>query len=361
MQTASDITTPSRRLVSLDIYRGMTMLAMMAHTLGLKELSHLPVVGFVYRQLEHADWVGFHFEDFILPSFLFIMGVSLALSNGKRRERGESFPGRLKHAAKRSLSLFLFGFVLSWISAGKMVTGPGVLQLLALSYFLGFIFSDMSVGKRFAVFAGLLFTYWFFVFVTPVYDVGRNSYILYKNLVYLIDETLTNTPSRWGYIYTVITSGAIVVYGSIIGDLYRNRNSDAQFMKVLAVCGAAGVAAGLALHPVMPVIKRMFTSSYTLLTCGLASVTFLALFRLVDVASVRRWGFPFVVVGMNSIFIYLLHNLLHPWFMDTLGVFIDPLQGAVGAWITPIRHVTALVLEWFVCLWLYRRKIFFRL
>ncbi len=275
MSDTSHAVPPSKRLVSLDIQRGMTMLAMMAHTMGLADLAHLPVAGVVYRQLNHADWVGFHFEDFILPSFLFVMGVSMAFSNAKRRERGDTFTVRLKHAAIRSIELFAFGFMLSWLSAGRPVTGPGVLQLLALSYFAGFLFSDLPVRGRFGVFAGLLFVYWFFVFIIPVYDVGRNSYIIYKNLVYLIDETLTNSPSRWGYLYTVIHSGAIVVFGSIAGDLYRKRPNDASFMKRLAALGATGVILGLALHPVIPIIKRMFTGTYTLLTCGMASLALL--------------------------------------------------------------------------------------
>ena len=95
---------PSKRLTSLDIYRGMTMLAMMAHTLGLKDLAHLPVVGLVYRQLNHADWVGFHFEDFILPSFLFVMGVSVCA--GGYFLLGKTTPGKRGTTASPSNILF---------------------------------------------------------------------------------------------------------------------------------------------------------------------------------------------------------------------------------------------------------------
>lgn len=359
--TVTSIRPGGGRLVSLDVYRGLVMLAMMIHTLGLKDVSSNPVVGFIYRQLNHADWVGFHFEDFILPSFLFIIGVAIGLSEEKRRAKGEPYRGRFIHALKRSAGLFAIGFLLSWIGSEKIQTGPGVLQILGISYFGGFLFLGKSVRVRFAVCAFLLFIYWFFIFITPVYDVGRNSYIVYKNLVYLIDETLTNSPSRWGYLYTCITSIAVVVYGSIIGKLLIGRKSDWDFMKTLFLLGAAGVVSGLILHPFIPIIKRMFTSSYTLFTCGLATILLGGLFWVVDARGYRAWSFPFIVVGMNSIFIYIIYNLLNNWFLKTVGVFINPLEAYIGAWVSPLRESAGLFCQWLLCLWFYRRNIFFKL
>jgi len=352
---------PAERLLSLDIYRGITMLAMMLHTFGLKELAHIPIVGVIFSQLNHAEWVGFHAEDFILPSFLFIMGFSLALSNTFRRMRGDAWAVRFRHVLKRSVQLFLFGFFLSWYSAGRPVTGPGVLQVLALSYLIGFFFCDLRLKTRFMVFVALLFIHWFFIYIVPVYDVGQNSYVIYKNIVYLIDETLTNSPSRWGYIYTVITSAAVVLFGSIVSDMYRHRSSDLKFIKALAVIGVVFIITGLAISPVNPIIKRMFTSSYTLMTSGLCAAFFVVLFYLVDVIKLRGWALPFVVVGMNSIFIYIVHNLLRSWLLNTAGIFINPLGAFIGAWIEPIKHTVSLAAQWLLCLWLYRRKIYFRL
>ncbi len=352
---------PDKRLLSLDIYRGMTMLAMMLHTFGLKRLADLPVTSTIYRQLNHADWVGFHFEDFILPSFLFIMGFSLALSSERRMENGAGKGELYLQVFKRSAVLFLFGFFLSWYEAGRMITGPGVLQLLALSYFIAALFSGLSIRGRVIVFWVLVLLHWFFIAVIPVYDVGRNSYVIYKNLVYLIDETLTNSPSRWGYIYTLLTSSAVVVFGSIAGSTYRRRESDGAFMKFLAVSGGLLVFVGLMQQPLNPIIKRMFTTSYTLLTCGMASLVLLALYYIADIRRIRGWELVFVVVGMNSIFIYIVHNLLRFWLLDSLGIFIDPLESAVGAWVDPLKHGLALAAQWLLCYWLYKQRIFFRL
>jgi len=294
-QTLSPI--GANRIVSLDAFRGFIMFSMLMSTFGLKELAHLPVAGFVYSQLSHVPWVGFHFEDVILPSFLFIIGVSLGLSDIRRRERGEEWGARFRHAKRRAVTLFALGFMLSWISAGKINWGPGVLQELALAYICAFAFLGLSVRGRFVAFAVLLFVYWFFIFIVPVPEAGRNSYEVFKNIVYWIDNSLTGSTSRWGYVYPIITSTAVVVYGTIVGELLLRRRSDRSFMRTLAIWGAIGVAAGLALHPVIPIIKRMFTSSYTLFTCGLASFMLLAFFRFVDNDRRQWWSFPFVVLA----------------------------------------------------------------
>lgn len=297
----------------------------------------------------------------ILASFLFIIGVAMALSSSKRRERGEEYRSLFMHAFGRAFTLFPLGFLLSWISAGKPYFGAGVLQVLALSYLGAFLFVEKSVRIQWIVFAALLFIYWLFIFIVPVPEAGRNSYVLFKNLVYYLDDIITGSATRWGYLYTLITSIAVVVYGSIIGKLLLSRTSHKQFMKTLAIFGIAGVITGLALNPFIPIIKRMFTPSYTLFSCGLATLMLLAFYWIIDVCGYKRWSFPFIVIGMNSIFIYMLNGLLNSWFLDTAGIFIKPLTVIIGAWTLPLRYVLMLLAEWLVCFWLYRRNVFFKI
>jgi len=350
-----------RRVLSLDAFRGFVMLSMLLGSLGLEKLAGLPVVGFIYSQLNHAPWVGFHFEDLILPAFLFIIGVAMAVSDEKRRARGQAWRERFFHALRRSAALFALGFLLSWLSSGKPYWGAGVLQVLALSYFGGFLLLGLSVRGRAAAFGALLFLYWLFIFLIPVYDAGRNSYVVFKNLVYYIDDVVTGQATRWGYLYPTITSVATVIYGSIVGRLLIKRSSERRFMRTLAVLGASGVAAGLALSPVVPIIKRMYTSSYTLFTCGLATLLLLAFYWFIDVRKLKGWSFVFVVLGVNSIFVYMLNGLLSKWLMETGATLLGPLAGRLGDWIDPAANVFRLAVEWLVCLWLFRKRIFFRL
>lgn len=349
------------RIMSLDAFRGFIMFSMLLGILGLDKVSYIPVAEFFHVQLSHADWVGFHFEDLILPTFLFIIGVSMELSDRARRARGDAFRVRFGHIARRLALLFGIGFLLSWIGAGKPTFGPGVLQELALASIVAWPALAFGYRGRFAVFAGLLFVYWFFIFIIPVPEAGRNSYVLFKNLVYLIDNTLTGSTSRWGYLYPTLTEAAAVVAGTIAGKFMAERRSDPGFARRLAIAGAASVALGLALHPVIPIIKRMFTPSYTLLTCGLASLLLLAFHQVIDVMGWKKWSTFFTVIGMNSIFVYILNGLFSKSLMDIAGALLGPAAPLVGDWMLPLQHVMRLAAEWGVLFWLYRRGIFFKL
>ena len=88
---------------------------------------------------------------------------------------------------------------------------------------------------------------------------------------------------------------------------------------------------------------------------------FLFLYWLVDVKGFSKWSLLFIVFGVNSIFVYMLNGLFKTWLLETGGIFVDPLSVVIGAWVTPVKHFLALLTEWLVCLWLYRRKIFFKL
>jgi heparan-alpha-glucosaminide N-acetyltransferase len=351
---------PKGRVVSLDAFRGFVMFSMLLGTLGLEHVSEYPAAEFILTQLSHADWVGFHFEDIILPAFLFIIGISMGISDFRRREQGESFSIRFGHAAKRALTLFFLGFILSWIGAKKPYFGPGVLQVLALSYFLAYLFINLGIKYRFSVFAGLLFIYWFFVFIIPIQDAGRNSYELFKNIVYLIDNRLTGSTTRWGYLYPTLTQAAVVVYGSIIGGILASGDKR-LFIRTLAIAGVTGILIGLSMQPAVPVIKRMFTPSYTLLTCGISSLFLLAIYWFIDLKGHKKWSFFFIVFGMNSIFVYLLNGFLGKWLMDTGGIFLNYFSWIAAEWVFPLENVFRLVTEWGICIWLYKRKIFLKI
>jgi heparan-alpha-glucosaminide N-acetyltransferase len=351
----------SGRIGSIDAFRGFIMFLMLVGTFGLEKVGYFPAAEFLHTQLSHADWVGFHFEDLILPAFLFIIGVSMELSDRKRRARGDSVRARFAHMAGRTALLFGLGFLLSWIGAGKPWLGPGVLQVLALSSLAAWPALGLGVRGRFVVFGLLLFAYWFFIFIVAVPEAGRNSYVLFKNLVYLIDNRITGSTTRWGYLYPTLTQAAVVVFGSIIGKLLAERRGSRDFARLILMIGTAGILLGLTLHPAVPIIKRMFTPSYTLLTCGLASLLFLGFHRLIDLRGAARWGFPFTVIGVNSIFIYLLNGLLSPWLMTTAGVFLGPVGPYAGDWMLPLQHTARLAAEWGICFWLWKHEIFFKL
>lgn len=349
------------RVVSLDAFRGFIMLSMLAGTLGLKELAHLPAAGVVYTQLTHAAWEGFHFEDLILPAFLFIIGCAMSLSFEKRRSQGATQQELTVHALKRAAALFILGFLLSWFSAGKPYIGAGVLQVLALSYIGGYFCSFGGERARWTAFGALLFVYWFGVLIFKDPEAGRNSYVVFQNIVYRFDDFMTHSATRWGYLYTIITSAAVVVYGGITGLWIGGRASNAALLKKLLIAGAVLTIAGIVLNPVIPIIKRMFTPSYAVMTCGLATLLLALFFYLIDMRGVKAWAWPFIVLGANSIFVYLLNGYLGTWLTDAAVIYTAPLKPFLGLWVDPLNQIIRLAIEWLLCLELYRRSIFLRL
>ncbi len=164
-----------------------------------------------------------------------------------------------------------------------------------------------------------------------------------------------------GYLYPTLTEQPWWSRAPSPGSSLAERRSDSEFARKLAIAGAAGVAIGLRSIRFIPIIKRMFTPSYTVFTCGLASLLLLAFYYTIDIRGWKKWSGFFTVFGMNSIFIYLLNGLLSRWLIDTAGILIGPAAPWIGDWMLRFQHFMRLAAEWYVCVWLFKRGIFFKL
>jgi predicted acyltransferase len=132
-------------------------------------------------------------------------------------------------------------------------------------------------------------------------------------------------------------------------------------LTILAACGLAGIAIGLALDPVIPIIKKIWTASFTFYSTGFTLLALAAFYYLCDVKQRWRWGTIAMMVGANSIFIYLFHEILGRWLHNTALVFLGwtiTLWGPIGQIIVACSLVAFQV---YVCWWLYQRRIFFKL
>ena len=139
------------------------------------------------------------------------------------------------------------------------------------------------------------------------------------------------------------------------------KTSDGKFIKTLVILGAAGIASGVILNPFVPIIKRMFTSSYTLFACGLITLLFALFYWMIDMKGWEKWSFIFVVFGMNSIFVYSVHTFLGQWLLETTGVYSSIVGPLPGGWLGPVQVFLGLLAEWLLCFWLYRRQIFIKI
>lgn len=304
------------RLVSLDVFRGATVAAMLL-------VNNPGTWSAVYDPLEHAAWHGWTPTDLIFPFFLFIVGVSMAFSVLPRLEAGDA-PGRLfARAAKRSALLVLLGLLLTAFPYYNLDLAhlrlPGVLQRIGLAFLLA---SAVVVFTRHraqvGITAALLLGYWAAMMLVPVPGYGAGDLSKDGNLAAYVDRAVLGTDHLWKAAKTWDPEGllstlpavATVLLGVFAGRWMRSGRSPADRLVGLFLAGTAAVTLGWMWNEVFPINKALWTSSYVLLTAGLALHALAVCYWMVDVRGWRRWAVPFVWFGMNAIAAFFLSGIV---------------------------------------------------
>jgi predicted acyltransferase len=319
----------SPRLVSLDIFRGATIAGMfVVNTPG--SWSH------VYPQLLHAEWHGWTYTDTIFPFFLFIVGVSMAFSFGKREAGGGRRTELAVHAFRRAGIIFGLGLALNVLSFFLFhrahVRIPGVLQRIGVCYlFAALVY--LWLGRRgiLPAAAVLLLGYWALMTLVPVPGYGAGRLDLEGNLARYVDvavlgeHTWKHNPN-WDPEGPGSTLPAIatVLLGIAAGEWLRRDPTSRSRLVRLAAVGSALFAAGLVWGLSFPINKNLWTSSYSLAMSGLAAVCLAAAVAVVDMAGWRAWAAPFRWLGMNAIALFVLSTL------GTLLMLAVKVEGADG-------------------------------
>ena len=357
-----------RRLVSLDAFRGLTMFLLVAesarvyHSLG-DIATGIPAA--IVTQFTHHPWNGLRFWDLIQPYFMFIVGVAMPFSFARRIAQGEPWSNRFRHVLRRSLVLLLLGVGLHIGYSGKLVLELwNVLSQLSVTYLVAFLWMEKSaraqIGFTALLLIGmeLLYRLW----AVPGFDqpfVKDHNFGSYMDLVLM---GKINAGGGWVAINCIPTA-AHTMWGVLAGALLKGERSPSHKIKVLAWSGIAMIAAGYALDPVTPIIKRICTSSFVIVSGGYCLLTLALFYWLVDVRKWQRWSFFAVVVGMNSIFIYLFAETIGPrWLNGFTAAVVGGFFGFLGEGASHV--LTAFVvlgIEWWLCLWLYRKRLFFKI
>ncbi len=395
-----------QRLVSLDAYRGLTMLAMASGGLGLHQVAQnlrkaaeengLPESrfwNFIGYQFEHVPWEGCAAWDLIQPSFMFMVGVAMAYSCASRKAQGQSYGRMLLHAVIRSLVLILLGIFLR--SDGRSQTNftfEDVLTQIGLGYTFLFLLWGRPAWLQLTAALAILGGYWWYFYAYPLpppdFDyktVGVGAEWAHPegiaahwdkntNAAAAFDQWFLNLfPRKQPFVYngggyltlSFVPSLATMIFGLLAGELLRGPRSQRQKFWILVAAGIVGLAAGEALQMagICPIVKRIWTPSWALFSGGWALVILAAFYGVVDVLQYRRWTFPLVVVGMNSITMYCMEELAHGWFHRTLIThFGDGMFQILDKPYAPfVARLWVLLAMWLVCYWLYRQKIFIRI
>jgi predicted acyltransferase len=362
------------RVFSIDAYRGFTMLAMISGGMGLGKLLKDPNWGWLADQFTHREWVGCTFWDLIQPSFMFLVGVSMPVAFGLRMDRGETWAVQLQHAFKRAFLLILLGVLLDSMSKPEpIVQFIRVLQQIALGYIIAFFTLTLSWKKQLLVAVGCLLLHTALHLLFGYYKgAGYDPWERDKNIGYILDSHLSHFFTSLGYptvfpnstggyaTLNALSASATIIFGCMIGRMFREQWEVKVQIKTLVLAGLAGLALGWGLSFPIPMVKKIWTASFGLFAAGWTCLIFAFFHSLTEGLGKKAWANPFMIAGMNSIFLYMSAGILTGQFRNLLMPFTSHALTGLGNWGPVLLALLVICCHWSLAYWLYRRKIFFK-
>ena len=381
-QTLADLSAAAQRaqsgavgrLVSLDAFRGIVMAFMI--------LVNTPGDGrHVYWPLEHAEWHGWTPTDVVFPSFVWIVGLAMTLSLGRRLARGDSRSDLFRKAARRAAILFVMGVLVYVYPEFNFHTQRifGVLQRIAICYLItAAIFLTTKLRGQIAWTVSLMAVYWLLMAFVPVPGYGAGRLDVEGNFAHYIDRIVlgshnymwTKTWDPEGIVST-LPAIATCLLGVIAGHMVASQRSLGERCLRMLGLGAILLAAGLICNIWLPINKKLWTDSFTLFMAGLDFVMFAGFLWFIDGRGWRRVVKPLVIMGSNAIVIYLASEFLDEglgWVRWTGGkvslrgwIYGHVFAGLGGPFNASLIYAIAYVLVLFLFSWiLYRRGWFVR-
>jgi predicted acyltransferase len=358
------------RLKSIDALRGFDMfwissgdaffvaLFTFINTLFFKNLA---------LQLDHPQWAGFRFYDVIFPLFLFIMGAVMPLSITRRLERSDSRKKLYQHIVQRTLLLLLLGLIYNGLFnldfAGQRYSG--VLQRFAVTYFFAAIIVMNYKNRGQLIWAAsILIVYWLILLFIPAPGFQAYDLTPQGNLCGYIDRTfLPGSFCCYTYgdnegILTMFPAVANVLFGVLAGRWLLGAGGNMQKVKNLVFAGISFIGGGLLWSLVFPVNKYLWTGSYVLLTSGIAFLLLSLFFWIIDVKGYQKWAFPFIVIGLNPITIYVTQGIFD--FGIIANIFIHGFVDSFGSFKPVFFQLSVILVKWFFLYFLYSKKIFLK-
>ena len=397
--TVAPAASARERLLSLDVFRGITIAGMLL-------VNNPGTWSAIFPPLEHAEWNGWTPTDLIFPFFLFIVGITTHLSLSARRARGDDDSALVKQILRRGIIIYLLGFAMAmfpFYQWGTIQSLPnatawdriiyriehvrllGVLPRIAIVYICaGLLTLKTNLKQQIVIIATLLFGYWFAMTLIPVpgeHEIG--GLLLHthdRNLAAYLDRLILGTNHTWTGSVTFDPEGpfstlpaiATAMLGVIAGTWIARKDKPLlDRISGLFAAGSLAMVIGLMWNWSFPINKNLWTSSYVMFTAGMAAVTLATIMWIVDNYNVKWWTKPFVVYGVNPIVAFvgsgvmarLIYTLWHVTYEGKSVALQDAIYQTVFlTWLPPrvasLGFAIAYVLLWYgILLVLYRRKI----
>ena len=385
------------RNVAVDAYRGLVMLLMMGEVMQWAEVYKAYPGSLFWRILAfnqtHVEWSGMGLHDTIQPGFTFLVGVALPYSIAARTAKGQSFAHQLLHTVWRSLILIFLGFFLRSVGASQTYfTFEDTLTQIGLGFTFAFLLAHCRPKWQWTALGVILFGYWlaWALYPAPGPDfnwpaVGVPANWPYNfhgfaahwnknsNLGQAFDVWFLNLlPRASRFVYNgggYLTLSFIPTLGTMLlglraGEWFRSSAPKIPIGRfVLTGLVLMAVAAVLHYGGICPIVKRIWTPSWTLFSGGVCFLFLAAFSWVLDVKGHRKWAFPLVVVGMNSIAAYLIAHLWEDFIINSLHIHLGYSVFAIfGKGLEPLMlGIAVMLIYWGILYWMYRRKIFLRI
>jgi predicted acyltransferase len=360
----------TERITSVDFFRGFTMFLLAGEAAGF--FSQLrgfdnSIMQFIATQFHHHVWHGLHFWDLIQPFFMFIVGVAIPFAVANRIKKGDSNKKITLHAFRRSFLLLFMGWALYFVGAGKLVFQfQNVLAQLSVTYLVAFLIMKKSFKFQliFSLIILLLIdlAYRFF----PV-EGFNHPWVNYENLGAWVNNKIegVDKASTWASINCISTT-AHTVWGVLCGKLLMSDKSAKNKIQILLIAGVSALIIGYSLDffNVTPIIKKIATSSFVFASGGWTILALCFSYWLIDVRKLFTSGSRmFIIVGMNSIFIYLFFSIGGA---ELIGKIVTPFSELLFSWggELTVGIITSLAIwaaMWYLCYWLYKNKLFIKI
>ncbi|MFS4466593.1 acyltransferase family protein [Maribacter sp. 2210JD10-5] len=359
----------SKRLFSLDVFRGLTMFLLIAEAAGFHHnfyelVKDQPFLSVLAKQLHHHPWHGFRFWDLIQPFFMFIVGVAMPFSIGKRLTK--STKGSVtKHILKRCFLLFAFGVLLHCVYSHALVWELwNVLVQLAFTILIAYSIMNLSHRNQLLISVALL------VLTEILYRTYDPSapYNQRASFGSFMDQIFMGKINDDGWVtINFIPTAAHTIWGVLCGQILLKKGDAIKKLKTFLLWGGIAVLLGIALEifNITPIIKRLATTSFTLLSGGITILILTLFYWFIDVkGNTGKWMRIFSVVGTNSIFIYLFAETVGvQWFRGFGKIFTNGLLQPIGVGDDGIAVVNALFvlfMFWYITYFLDKKNVYFK-
>jgi heparan-alpha-glucosaminide N-acetyltransferase len=329
---------------------------------------------FIAFHTGHVPWEGGSLHDLIQPGFSFLVGAALPFSIAARRARGQRFGKMVAHAAWRALVLISLGiFLRSFGRPQTYFTFEDTLTQIGLGYVFLFMLGFTSVRVQVAVLVAILIGYWGLFALYPAAGPDFASHWTKNaNPAWAFDTWFLNlfpreqpfTGNRGGYVtLSFIPTLGTMILGLLAGEWLRTPRSAVAKLRGFILAGIVLIAVAVGWHfsGTGPIVKRIWTPSFTLYSGGLVLLILAGFYALTDVKGWRAWAFPLIVIGMNSIAIYVMAHTSEAFFLGAIDRHLLVYTGLTGVFMPILRGALLLLVFWLILYWMYRRKIFLRI